>query len=165
MTALYKVHQGGTRTRIKERKRTFLFTPCDCGLMMVMMMKTCCSKLAVLPTLHSAVMIIIGAHTELCLTAATSLLLPLVPCDHTERSHARKYASSLHHLHRSTGFYLEGFLCSHSQTACRACVKLRLLYIYSIYTTECICSEYIHDKNKFSTCAFTNRSCWIYLKM
>lgn len=55
--------------------------PCDCGLMVVMMMKTCCLKLAVLPTSPSAVMIIIGAHTELCLTAATSLLLPLVPSD------------------------------------------------------------------------------------
>lgn len=44
-------------------------------------MKTCRSQLAVLPTLHSAVMIIIGAHTEPCLTAATSLLLPLVPSD------------------------------------------------------------------------------------
>ncbi len=49
--------------------------------MIVMTMKTCRSKLAVLPTSHSAVMIIVGTHTELCLTAATSLLLPLVPSD------------------------------------------------------------------------------------
>lgn len=96
--------QGPPNQQGQERKTTFLFTPCDCGLMVVMMM-TCCSKLAVLPTLHSAVMIIVGAHTELSLTAATLLLLPLVLSDHTERSHARKYANSLHHPHRPTGFY------------------------------------------------------------
>lgn len=48
-------------------------------------------------------MIILGAHTELCLTAATSLLLPLVPSDYTERRPAGDDADSLHHLHRSTG--------------------------------------------------------------
>lgn len=66
---------------------------------------TCCSKLAVLP-LHSAVTIIIGAHAELCLTAAASLLLPLVPSDHIERSNVRKHANSLHHPHCPSGFDL-----------------------------------------------------------
>lgn len=61
---------------------------------------TCHSKFAVLPTLHSAVMIIIGVNTELRLTAVTSLLLPLVPSDHTARSNVRNYVNSLHHLHR-----------------------------------------------------------------
>ena len=45
----------------QERKRTFL--------KMGVMVMTCCSKLAVLPILHSAVMIIIAAQTELGITA------------------------------------------------------------------------------------------------
>lgn len=77
---------------------------------MMMTMMTWCSKLVALPTLYSAMMIIIGATTEHCLTATTSLLLMLVLSDHTDRSPTSKFANSLHH--RPAGFKLEDFLCS-----------------------------------------------------
>lgn len=106
-----------------QRGRGHLF----CGVMMVMMMKTCCSKLAVLPTLHSAVMIIVGAHTELCLTAATSLLLPLVPSDVPRKV-----------MPENMPTVCITFAGHFPQAACRTYVKRWLLYTYTyrIFTSE-----------------------------
>lgn len=132
----------------QRRKRTFVSMPCGCGPMMVMTTKTCCLKLAVLPNSNSAVMIIIGAHSELCLTAATSLLLPFVPSDVPREVMTKKYANGLHHLYRPIGFY----------SACRTSVKLLLLLlcISSIFTSECICREYIYiTKTHFQHVEFT----------
>lgn len=113
---------GPPRMKETEQEEDIFFSPpCDCGLMMIM---TCCSKLAVLPTLLSAVMIIIGVHTELCLTAATSLLLPLVPSDYTERSPARKDGNSLHHLHRST-----------CVSTCVTVYTLQSIFVVNMYMT------------------------------
>lgn len=82
-------------------------------MMMMMMMKTCCCKLAVLAyfkfccdDLHRSPH---GAAPHCCyiITAAACA----VWC--AARSHARKHANSLHHLHRPTGFISRGYLLSH----------------------------------------------------
>lgn len=80
----------GPPGRMKDRRGRGHFTPCDCVM-------TCCSKLAVLPSLHSAVMSIIGANTELplhhycCRLCRVITLREVTPVN---------YANSLHHMHR-----------------------------------------------------------------
>lgn len=96
-----------------------------------------------LPTSHSAVMIIIGAHTELCLTAAILLVLPLVPSDMPREVMPEN---------KPTIFYIEGF----PQAACRTSGEvLILLYIYSIFTSEYICRKRRQNKKYFQHVGFT----------
>lgn len=118
------------------------------GVMMMVM--TCCSKLAVLPTLHSAVMIIIAAQTELGITAAIIAAAAYAEWSHWEKSCQQSASPS-----QANRLWLGGFPLQAAQTACRTCVKLGLLYrVWWIYSTW----QTLHVRFTWKCDA----NCWLY---
>lgn len=77
-----------------------------------------------------------------------------------ERSHCWKICQLSTSPSQATGFYLVFHRLPVEQM-----LNLLLHYIYSIFASECICSEYIHYKNSCQHVGFTwkfDANCWLY---
>lgn len=107
----------------QERKRKFLFTPCDCGLMMVMM-----------------------------LFRVSCAAYPPFSCDDHHSSSDWAVPHCCYHCCRLCRVItLREFMPGNMPTVCITFTGQQAL-IYRVSTVECICRKYVNDKNNMWVC-------------